>query len=146
MQQYPFHHQWKKERMEELFVAILSMLLLAALIPLYLWKRRQAPRSPDHAEEDVQVCSFRFFLYFPWNSHNIRDFNSWIIGIMKDAFGCLLNFINFRCWFWLVFFFVEIIKLEGICRFRRGKLWYEQRVIDACEGDRLLLPAPLQPL
>ncbi|KAG5551119.1 hypothetical protein RHGRI_009516 [Rhododendron griersonianum] len=55
MQQYPFHHQWKKERMEELFVAILSMLLLAALIPLYLWKRRQAPRSPDHAEEDVQV-------------------------------------------------------------------------------------------
>ncbi|KAE9456606.1 hypothetical protein C3L33_11611, partial [Rhododendron williamsianum] len=41
--------------MEELFVAILSMLLLVALIPLYLWKRRQAPRSPDHAEEDVQV-------------------------------------------------------------------------------------------
>ncbi|GFZ12481.1 hypothetical protein Acr_23g0008660 [Actinidia rufa] len=42
-------------RMEELFVAILSMLLVVALIPLYLWKRRQDSPSPDETEEDVQV-------------------------------------------------------------------------------------------
>ncbi|CAN0899920.1 DDRGK domain-containing protein 1 [Linum grandiflorum] len=32
--------------MEELFVAILSMLLVVGLIPLYIWKRRQDSRSP----------------------------------------------------------------------------------------------------
>ncbi|XP_062170782.1 DDRGK domain-containing protein 1 isoform X2 [Alnus glutinosa] len=37
--------------MEELFVVILSMLLFAALVPLYLWKRRQDSRSPDENEE-----------------------------------------------------------------------------------------------
>ncbi|GFZ07449.1 hypothetical protein Acr_19g0003860 [Actinidia rufa] len=41
--------------MEELFVAILSMLLVVALIPLYLWKRRQDSPSPDETKEDVQV-------------------------------------------------------------------------------------------
>ncbi|XAR67478.1 hypothetical protein NMG60_11002251 [Bertholletia excelsa] len=41
--------------MEELFVVILSMLLVVALIPLYLWKRRQVSRSPDDGEEDVPV-------------------------------------------------------------------------------------------
>ncbi|GFZ12496.1 hypothetical protein Acr_23g0008810 [Actinidia rufa] len=41
--------------MEELFVAILSMLLVVALIPLYMWKRRQDSPSPDETEEDVQV-------------------------------------------------------------------------------------------
>ncbi|KAJ9182725.1 hypothetical protein P3X46_006685 [Hevea brasiliensis] len=41
--------------MEELFVAILSMLLLVALIPLYLWKRRQDSRSPDEHQEELQV-------------------------------------------------------------------------------------------
>ncbi|TKY48974.1 DDRGK domain-containing protein 1 [Spatholobus suberectus] len=40
--------------MEELFVAILSMLLVAALIPLYLWKRRQDSRSPPHRDEPPQ--------------------------------------------------------------------------------------------
>ncbi|KAF2314228.1 hypothetical protein GH714_024288 [Hevea brasiliensis] len=40
--------------MEELFVAILSMLLVVALIPLYLWKRRQDSRSPDEHQEDPQ--------------------------------------------------------------------------------------------
>ncbi|KAL8098580.1 DDRGK domain-containing protein 1 [Apium graveolens] len=40
--------------MEDLFVAILSMLLVAALIPLYVWRRRQAsPRVEP--EEQVQV-------------------------------------------------------------------------------------------
>lgn len=41
--------------MEELFVAILSMLLIFALIPLYLWKRRNDSRSPDQHQEDRQV-------------------------------------------------------------------------------------------
>ncbi|CAH1449815.1 unnamed protein product [Lactuca virosa] len=37
--------------MEDMFVAILSMLLIVALIPLYLWKRRQVPQSHDEREE-----------------------------------------------------------------------------------------------
>ncbi|XP_023729576.1 DDRGK domain-containing protein 1 [Lactuca sativa] len=37
--------------MEDMFVAILSMLLIVALIPLYLWKRRQVPQSHDEQEE-----------------------------------------------------------------------------------------------
>ncbi|RDY00905.1 DDRGK domain-containing protein 1, partial [Mucuna pruriens] len=41
--------------MEELFVAILSMLLVAALIPLYLWKRRQDSQSPPHRDEPPQA-------------------------------------------------------------------------------------------
>ncbi|XP_040990160.1 DDRGK domain-containing protein 1 [Juglans microcarpa x Juglans regia] len=40
--------------MEELFVAILSMLLLAALIPLYLWKRRRdSPSRVENEEHEV---------------------------------------------------------------------------------------------
>ncbi|MED6191623.1 hypothetical protein PIB30_001901 [Stylosanthes scabra] len=41
--------------MDELFVAILSMLLIVALIPLYLWKRRQDSQSHPHADEPVQA-------------------------------------------------------------------------------------------
>lgn len=41
--------------MEELFVAILSMLLVAALIPLYLWKRRHDSQSPSHRDEPPQA-------------------------------------------------------------------------------------------
>ncbi|XP_024027444.1 DDRGK domain-containing protein 1 [Morus notabilis] len=41
--------------MEELLAAILSVLLVIALIPLYLWKRRQDSRSPDHHREEPQV-------------------------------------------------------------------------------------------
>jgi hypothetical protein len=48
---------WK---MEELFVVILSMLLFAALVPLYLWKRRQDSRSLDENEEH-EVCLLLFF-------------------------------------------------------------------------------------
>lgn len=45
--------------MEELFVAVLSMLLVAALIPLYLWKRRQDSQPPPpHRDEAPQVCTF----------------------------------------------------------------------------------------
>lgn len=40
--------------MEEFFVAILSMLLVVALIPLYLWKRR-SDRSPALQDEPNQV-------------------------------------------------------------------------------------------
>lgn len=43
--------------MEDIFVALLSMLLVLALIPLYLWKRRLDSRSPEQPEEDQpQVC------------------------------------------------------------------------------------------
>ncbi|KHN27966.1 DDRGK domain-containing protein 1 [Glycine soja] len=42
--------------MEELFVAVLSMLLVAALIPLYLWKRRQDSKPPPpHRDEAPQA-------------------------------------------------------------------------------------------
>ncbi|KAM7492677.1 hypothetical protein LguiA_035598 [Lonicera macranthoides] len=43
--------------MEDIFVAILSMLLILALVPLFLWKRRQISQSHDeqHEEEQVQV-------------------------------------------------------------------------------------------
>uniref|UniRef100_A0A5B7C2I8 DDRGK domain-containing protein 1 n=1 Tax=Davidia involucrata TaxID=16924 RepID=A0A5B7C2I8_DAVIN len=41
--------------MEDIFAAILCMLIVAALIPLYLWKQRQVSRSPHEHEEDVQV-------------------------------------------------------------------------------------------
>ncbi|XP_015869854.1 DDRGK domain-containing protein 1 [Ziziphus jujuba] len=41
--------------MEELFVAILSMLLVVALVPLYLWKRRLDSRSPNEHEEEPQA-------------------------------------------------------------------------------------------
>jgi hypothetical protein len=47
--------------MEDLFVVILSLLLFAALIPLYLWKRRQDSRTPDENEEEHEVCFLLFF-------------------------------------------------------------------------------------
>lgn len=51
--------------MEEVLVAILSMLLVVALIPLYLWRRQQDSRSRDDAEEEgeeQQVLTFRLQL------------------------------------------------------------------------------------
>ncbi|GLU21720.1 hypothetical protein SLE2022_378440 [Rubroshorea leprosula] len=41
--------------MEELVAVILSMLLVVALIPLYLWKHQQDSGSPQEHEEDRQV-------------------------------------------------------------------------------------------
>ncbi|KAJ8763618.1 hypothetical protein K2173_003090 [Erythroxylum novogranatense] len=43
--------------MEEIFAAILSMLLVAMLIPLYLWRRRQDTRSLDehHHQDEPQA-------------------------------------------------------------------------------------------
>lgn len=41
--------------MEELIAIILSVLLLLALVPLYLWKRRQDSRSPHEHDEPPQV-------------------------------------------------------------------------------------------
>ncbi|XP_059658268.1 DDRGK domain-containing protein 1 [Cornus florida] len=38
--------------MEDIIAALLCMLLLVALIPLYLWKRRQVSRSPDEHEHE----------------------------------------------------------------------------------------------
>uniref|UniRef100_A0A2P2IU01 DDRGK domain-containing protein 1 n=1 Tax=Rhizophora mucronata TaxID=61149 RepID=A0A2P2IU01_RHIMU len=40
--------------MEDVFVAILSMLLVALLIPLYLWKRRHDSRSRDGHDEQQE--------------------------------------------------------------------------------------------
>ncbi|XP_047179826.1 DDRGK domain-containing protein 1 [Vigna umbellata] len=41
--------------MEELLVAVLSMFLFVALIPLYLWKRRQDSQPPPHHDEPPQA-------------------------------------------------------------------------------------------
>ncbi|BAT92410.1 hypothetical protein LR48_Vigan05g144200 [Vigna angularis] len=41
--------------MEELLVAVLSMFLVVALIPLYLWKRRQDSQPPPHHDEPPQA-------------------------------------------------------------------------------------------
>ncbi|XP_027062608.2 DDRGK domain-containing protein 1-like [Coffea arabica] len=40
--------------MEDIFIAILSMLLVFALVPLYLWKRRLDSRSPDQPREEEE--------------------------------------------------------------------------------------------
>ncbi|KAK2984807.1 hypothetical protein RJ640_004632 [Escallonia rubra] len=42
-------------KMEDIFVAVVSMLLLLALIPLYIWRRRQASLTHDDQHEDEQV-------------------------------------------------------------------------------------------
>ncbi|KAK3021287.1 hypothetical protein RJ639_047278 [Escallonia herrerae] len=41
--------------MEDIFVAVVSMLLVLALIPLYIWRRRQASLTHDDQHEDEQV-------------------------------------------------------------------------------------------
>lgn len=47
--------------MEEFFVAILSMLFVVALVPLYLWKRRQVSRSDDDERQPlVRPSHFSF--------------------------------------------------------------------------------------
>lgn len=45
--------------MEDIFVAILSMLLVFALVPLYLWKRRLDSRSPDQPREEEEEPQVR---------------------------------------------------------------------------------------
>jgi len=47
--------------MEELFVAILSMLLVLALIPLFVWKRRKDSSSTDTHEEGQDQVYFQYF-------------------------------------------------------------------------------------
>ncbi|KAK4344532.1 hypothetical protein RND71_034708 [Anisodus tanguticus] len=42
-------------KMEDMLVAILSMLLVLALVPLYLWKRRQNYESSREHEDETQV-------------------------------------------------------------------------------------------
>lgn len=56
-------------RMEELFVAILSMLLVVALVPLYLWKRRQVSRSDDDERQPLVRPSPSSFLSFAFCYH-----------------------------------------------------------------------------
>lgn len=41
--------------MDELLVAVLSMLLVVALIPLFMWRRYQDSRSVHAHEDDDQV-------------------------------------------------------------------------------------------
>ncbi|XP_043690400.1 DDRGK domain-containing protein 1 [Telopea speciosissima] len=41
--------------MEEILVALFSMFLLVALIPLYLWRRRQISQLPEKPREEDQV-------------------------------------------------------------------------------------------
>ncbi|KAK4714857.1 hypothetical protein R3W88_020764 [Solanum pinnatisectum] len=41
--------------MEDILVAVLSMLLIVALVPLYLWRRRQNSLSPGEHEDEAQV-------------------------------------------------------------------------------------------
>ncbi|KAI4366135.1 hypothetical protein MLD38_022053 [Melastoma candidum] len=54
---FVFHPNPRKYgRMEELLVAVLSMLLVVALIPLYLWKKRRDSRSPHSHEDEPQVA------------------------------------------------------------------------------------------
>lgn len=56
--------------MEEILAVALSMLLVLALVPLYLWKRRQDSRKTDEHVEQQQVfnskCykSFNLFFFF----------------------------------------------------------------------------------
>lgn len=45
--------------MEELLLAVLSMLLVVALVPLYLWKRRQDTQSPPERDEPQQVFKYQ---------------------------------------------------------------------------------------
>ncbi|KAK9268899.1 hypothetical protein L1049_000664 [Liquidambar formosana] len=45
----------KNSKMEDILVAMLSMLLILALIPLYLWKRRMDSRLSDQHDEEPQV-------------------------------------------------------------------------------------------
>ncbi|KAJ9562609.1 hypothetical protein OSB04_007769 [Centaurea solstitialis] len=45
--------------MEDMLVAILSMVLVVALIPLYIWRRRQIPQSHDEQEEAEQQVQQR---------------------------------------------------------------------------------------
>ncbi|KAL6205549.1 hypothetical protein ACLB2K_022807 [Fragaria x ananassa] len=42
--------------MEEMLAVIISMFLVLALIPLYLWKRRQDSRSPKDREDEPQIA------------------------------------------------------------------------------------------
>lgn len=55
--------------MEEVLVAILSMLIVVALIPLYLWRRRQDSQSRDDAEDEgeeqqvVDFCNTNRYVY-----------------------------------------------------------------------------------
>ncbi|KAM5585732.1 DDRGK domain-containing protein 1 [Rosa sericea] len=42
--------------MEEMLAVIISMFLVLALIPLYLWKRRQDSRSPKDHDDEPQVA------------------------------------------------------------------------------------------
>lgn len=45
--------------MEEIFALIISMILIAAVVPLYLWKRRVDGRSREEDAEPPQVILLR---------------------------------------------------------------------------------------
>lgn len=49
--------------MEEIFALIVSMILIAAVIPLFLWKRRVDARSREEDAQPPQVTSQFFFCH-----------------------------------------------------------------------------------
>lgn len=79
--------------MEDIIVAILSMLLVFALVPLYLWRRRLDSRSPNQPEEEQpQVYSpLKFFSYY----------NCSFVGCSKFLF---VKLMMRSCVFFLLFF------------------------------------------
>lgn len=48
--------------MDDILVAVLSMLLIFALIPLFIWKRRQDSRATDRTDDEPQVFQFLNFI------------------------------------------------------------------------------------
>ena len=48
--------------MEEIFALVVSMILIAAVIPLFLWKRRVDARSREEDAQPLQVTSQFFFV------------------------------------------------------------------------------------
>ena len=50
--------------MEEIFALIVSMILIAAVIPLFLWKRRVDARSREEDAQPPLVTSQFLFLFF----------------------------------------------------------------------------------
>lgn len=68
--------------MEEIFALIVSMTLIAAVIPLFLWKRRVDARSREEDAQPPQVTSQFFFLSLLRNGL-LR--NSSVLGLPKGS-------------------------------------------------------------
>lgn len=58
--------------MDDLFALVISVFLIVALIPLYLWKRRQDSRSADDVEEEPPQVRRRETVVRPTNARRMR--------------------------------------------------------------------------